>query len=101
MRKEPGENPSEKSAEELKKQETKANIYVLAETLDKIEEDEIVDLNKPYGKMGITMGTALKLIVENIKNGLDNFTWEERSVADTLIIKAEIYLAAHGPKKKR
>ena len=109
MSKEPGEKID--SLEEdypMEGELERSFLLILQEALIDAEKEQFIDLNqksrtlihgesKPIASKKDALESALKLV----KHVLNKFNPTDRHLADGLIIKAELYLAAHEPKKEK
>jgi len=106
MKKEPGENSAEGSQEEpievLKGKALNA-LAALMNIMYSVEQENLVNLDKPIdGAHGATPAKHfLKNSVETAKASLDYLDKKLRKNADDLILRAEIYLSTHKPKKEK
>jgi len=122
MKREPGEKRPENLEEATYlKQEAEGYMDNLAYVLNDIEnnvgDNGVVDLNRPSNThrfletidegnqkaqaTSISKADALEANLKRIKVYLNYLGETERHLADDLIIRAEIYLAAHEPKEKK
>ena len=83
------------------KEEAKIALFHLKIAVEYVESAPVVNLNKPI------LGTRpdgdfkkTKFTVDRMKTGLGLLSPEDRQLAEGLIIRAEIYLAAYEPEKE-
>ena len=92
------------STEEEKKKTAEELVLMLNLELNSTENDKNIDLDKPSSVVDVPnfdKKSLLKSTVATLKGYyLDYLDPTKRHMADGLIIKAEIYLAAYEPKKE-
>jgi len=123
MPKEPGEKSSENFPEQTEKSQKMAEVFLydFDRVLNDVESEKIVDLNRVSNThrrlktdslendkeqvgsktASMSQAEALKTTLERLKMYIGYLDPEEKHLAEGLIMKAELYLATHQPKKEK